>query len=656
MWYNRTLLYKWCKPMSIIGASQIAKSFGPNDIFWDLSCTVARRDRIALVGRNGTGKTTLLRILAGLEPPTSGMVHRAKGLRIGFLPQGATLEGEHTLWQEMMSIFEPLRAMQAQLHQLEAEMADPDRAETALEAYAPLRDRFESLGGYTYQDHARHVLMGLGFPREEHEISVAHLSGGQTTRALLARLLLEYADPSGAADETLLLLDEPTNHLDLQAIEWLENYLNTWDGTVVLVAHDRYFLDRVVHKVWQLSFGQLEIYSGNYSHYVQQRTERHERVEKEYRAQQEFIAKEEDYIRRYMAGQRSRQAKGRLKRLERFKRDKAIALPRQEHTLKLRFDRPLRSGEKVVWSQDLVVGYDVTAPLFSSPDLDLRRTECVALLGPNGSGKTTLLKTLLGQVKPLAGYARLGAGLKLGYYAQVHADLDAKLSVLETILEVKNLPLGEARNFLARFLFTGDDVFKRIGDLSGGERSRVALAKLVLQRSNFLLLDEPTNHLDIASQEVLEGVLDDFDGTILLVTHDRYLVDRLASQLWIVDPRERELKIFEGTWAEYVEARQQDAQPQEARQTREKWTEEQRQARREEQRARRAEEARRQQIAETEAEIHRLEGQITALQEEISAATATQEAMRLHELGALYALLDEQLRAHLDRWAELAGS
>lgn len=633
--------------MSIIVAERIAKSFDPDDIFWDVSCSVARGDRIALVGRNGTGKTTLLRILIGSEEPTSGRVHRARGLRIGFLPQEATLEGDRTLWQEMMTVFESLRAIESRLYELESKMADPAHAEAALEAYAPLRDRFERLGGYTYEDRVRHVLMGLGFLREEHDIPLAHLSGGQKTRALLARLLLESPD--------LLLLDEPTNHLDLQAIEWLEGYLNNWEGTVILVAHDRYFMDHVVGKVWELAFGRLEVYSGNYSHYVRQRAERYERRLKEYHAQQQFIAKEEDYIRRYMAGQRTRQAQGRLKRLERFKRDKALDRPLKEHTIKVRFQTPLRSGDKVVWSQDLVVGYDPDAPLFFCPDLDLRRGECVALLGPNGSGKTTLLRTVLGDLEPLSGYVRLGASLKPGYFAQIHTDLRPEMSVLDTILEVKNLPLGEARNFLARFLFTGDDVFKRIEELSGGERSRVALAKLVLQRANFLLLDEPTNHLDIASQEVLEQVLDGFSGTILLVTHDRYLVDRLASQLWIIDDKGRHLEVFEGTWAEYMETRAREEVASEARQAREKWSDEQRQARRNEQRARREEEARELQVAELEAKIHHLEEQLRALQEEIAMASEAQQAMRLHELGVLYGELEGQLQQEVDLWAELAG-
>ena len=633
--------------MSVVIVEQLAKSYGPQDLFWDVSCSVARGDRIALVGANGTGKTTLLRILAGLEEPTSGRVHRAKGLRIGYLPQGASLEGDGSLWQEIMAVFEPLRAMEARLHDLEVQMANPAAAQEALEAYAPLRERFEAQGGYTYQDRARHVLMGLGFPTEEHDLPVAHLSGGQKTRASLARLLLESPD--------LLLLDEPTNHLDLQAIEWLEGYLNTWEGTVILVAHDRYFMDRVVRKVWELAFGQIEVYGGNYSHYTLQRLERRERLAREYQAQQEMIARQEDFIQRNIAGQLHRQAKGRLKRLERFKEQELLERPREEQTISLRFQDPLRSGDKVLWTQDLVVGYEREEPLFHCPDLDLRRGKCVALLGPNGSGKTTLLKTLLGQVAPLAGYARLGASLKIGYFAQVHSDLDPDKTPLDAVLEVKNLPLAEARNFLARFLFRGDDVFKRIGSLSGGERSRVALARLVLERANFLLLDEPTNHLDIASQEILESVLDEYAGTILLVTHDRYLVDRLASQLWIINEEERALEVFEGTWAEYQEARTRQNPEPAPEESNEKRSVDERQARREQQRARREEEARRQQVAELEAEIQRLEHQVQALQDEIGEASARQEAMRVYELGTLYREIEGQLQERLELWSELAG-
>jgi ATP-binding cassette subfamily F protein 3 len=547
----------------------------------------------------------------------------------------------------MMTAFAELRDMQARLRRLEEAMADPAQAEEALDTYARLHESFELSGGYSYEDHTRHVLMGLGFPRDEHDMPLAHLSGGQQTRALLARLLLESPD--------LLLLDEPTNYLDLQAIEWLEGYLNNWSGSVVMVAHDRYFMDRVANKVWQLAFGGLEVYSGNYSHHVQQRTQRYERLLKEYRAQQELIARQEDFVQRHMAGQRTREAQGRLKRLERFKRDEALARPRQERTIRLQFASPLRSGDLVLSTHDVVVGYEPQAPLFACPDLDLRRTQRVALLGPNGSGKTTFLRTLLGELQPLAGRVRLGASLRVGYLAQVHADLNPEWSVLDTILQEQNLPLGEARSFLARFLFTGDDVFKRVRVLSGGERSRVALARLVLQRPNFLVLDEPTNHLDIASQEVLEGVLLGFEGTILLVTHDRYLVDRLATKLWILEPQQRRLQVFKGTWAEYVQERERERQPAATDGNgKAKWSDEQRELRRREQRARRRREEEAQRSAGLEAEIQRLEAELRVLEGEIATATAAQNGEHLLALGQSYGELEAQLQERLDQWAEVA--
>jgi ATP-binding cassette subfamily F protein 3 len=490
--------------------------------------------------------------------------------------------------------------------------------------------------------------MGLGFAHDEHQMPLAHLSGGQRTRALLAKLLLE--------DPDLLLLDEPTNYLDLQAIEWLENYLNTWSGTVVMVAHDRYFMDRVAGKVWELAFGTLEIYNGNYSHYVQQRSERYEQLHKEYEAQQEFIAKQEDFIQRHMAGQRTKEAQGRLKRLERFKAEDAIARPRQEHTIRLRFPSPLRSGDLILSTHDAVVGYDPGDPLFDCPDLDLRRTERVALLGPNGSGKTTFLRTVLGALPPLEGRVRLGSSLRIGYLAQVHADLDPNRSVLDTILEEQNLPVGEARNFLARFLFMGDDVFKRVHVLSGGERSRLALARLVLRRPNFLVLDEPTNHLDIPSQEVLERVLLNFEGTILLVTHDRYLVDRLATKLWIIEPEQNRLRVFKGSWAEYVRERDRGREPLSVHGNgKAKWSEQQRMQRQQEQRARRKREEQERLLADLEAEIQHLEARLKGLEAEIARATEAQDSQELLALGANYGELEAQLRERLDRWAEVAA-
>ncbi len=546
--------------MSLLTGTQLAKSYGPNDIFAGVNVALPRGARIALVGPNGAGKTTLLRILAGLEEPSQGMAHRAKGVRIGYLPQEAALYSEGTLWEEMLTAFADLRAREAELARMEAAMADPAHAtRDALEKYGALQHQFELDGGYAYENKIKFVLHGLNFEPEDTQKPVEILSGGQKTRALLGRLLLESPD--------LLILDEPTNHLDIYAVEWLETWLEEWGGAVLIVSHDRYFMDQTVSVVWELQFGSLTEYHGNYSAYVTQRAERHARARAEYEAREAFIAKEKDYIRRNIAGQNTKQAKGRLRRLERMTRaptvqhseDLRVFRPQEARTLKLSMDTDLRSGDRVIETHDLAVGYGDPKGrsgdqkvLFRAPDLLLWREECAALVGPNGAGKTTFLKTLLGGIPPLEGKVKLGSSLKVGYFAQAHEGLDPERTVIEEITAVKYMPPGQARDYLAKFLFTGDDVFKKVEVLSGGERGRVALAKLALQGANLLLLDEPTNHLDIPSQEILEAVLADFPGTILLVSHDRYLIDALATQVWAVDAERGTLEVFAGSWSEYV--------------------------------------------------------------------------------------------------------
>ena len=539
--------------MSLLTFSSLSKSYGPHDIFRDLSGAVPHGSRIGLVGPNGIGKTTLLRLFAGLEEPSGGGLHRARGLRVGYLPQEAVtglLEDDNTLWQEMLTAFSGLLAREAELRQLEADMADPANAkrDSAMEKYGHLQEQFEHDGGYTYETRIKQALDGLGFAAGDYGRPIQQFSGGQKTRALLARLLLENPD--------LLILDEPTNHLDIAAVEWLEKLLSEWPGAALIVSHDRYFLDEVVNKVWEISPARIDEYNGNYSAYVQQRTERRERQSFEYEAQQAFIAKEEDYIRRNIAGQNTAQAKGRRRRLERLKATEGAVIdrPRELSTLNLQLSTNLRSGDRVLETYEAVIGYhDDGKSLFAAPDLLLWRGEVAALIGPNGTGKTTFLKTLLGQLPPLKGKVKLGSSLKIGYFAQAHEGLQMERTPIEEIQSVREMPVGAARDYLAKFLFTGDDVFKKVAVLSGGERGRVALAKLALEGANFLLLDEPTNHLDIPSQEILEAVLSDFEGTILLVSHDRYLIDALGTQIWSLEAGR--LEVFKGSYREFVERR-----------------------------------------------------------------------------------------------------
>lgn len=633
--------------MSLLSASNLSKLFGPDEIFSGVSVEIPHGGRIALVGPNGAGKTTLIHILIGHDSPDSGSVAVARGTRIGYLPQRPQLSGAQTLHAEALSAFAALREMEAELSRMEHALADGSADDETLHRYGELQEKFEMGGGYTYEQRIKTVLHGLGFMPQDYDKPLTKLSGGQQTRALLARLLLEAPD--------LLVLDEPTNHLDIAAVEWLEGYLKDFPGAVLVVSHDRYFLDAVAQTVWELDFGSLETYRGNYSHYAQQREERHERLLKEYEAQQEFIAKEEDYIRRNIAGQNTRQAKGRLKRLERLKRDGIIQRPRRRQNFHLRINNSGRSGDRVLKTTNLAVGYpDAPAPLFIAPDMQLMRGEVAALIGPNGAGKSTFLKTILGQLPPLSGEVKIGASVQIGYFAQAHEGLNPDASILDEVMSVKEMLPAEARNYLGMFLFQGDDVFRPISTLSGGERGRVALAKLALAGANFLMLDEPTNHLDIASQEILQNVLADFNGTILLVSHDRYLIDALATQIWALSPGE--LTVFKGTYQEYVAWREAKKAEQQAAET----------AKAEAAKAARSQPtagARKhglsafqlqKRLDELESQIHALESQLDDLTGQIGAASAEGDAERVRQLGEQYTQAETDLHAAMEQWAQLA--
>ena len=632
--------------MSVIAGHNLSKSYGAQDIFAGVSLRVAHGDKIALVGPNGEGKTTLIRIIAGLETPTEGVVHRMKGLRIGYLPQTGGLSGQRTLWAEMLAVFEDLLAQQEELGHLEKAMADPALREAVMARYDRLLTEFEMAGGYEYEVRIQRVLNGLGFARETFHWPLEVLSGGQQTRALLAQLLLEEPD--------LLLLDEPTNHLDLDALEWLEEYLVAWPGSLILVSHDRYFMDQVVNRVWDLAYGRLEAYPGNYSKYIQLRVERMARRTAEYEAQQKHILKTEAFIRRYMAGQRTREAQGRAKRLARLER---LARPREAQRIHLKINPSQRSGELVLHTEGLQVGYTAeqsstgqAVPLFSVQDLELRRLERAALIGPNGSGKTTFLKAVLKQLSPLAGSVSLGASLKIGYLAQAQDSLSSKQTVLDAVMEVKKIKVSEARDYLGQFLFSGDDVFKHVGDLSGGERSRVALARLTLQGANLLVLDEPTNHLDIASQEILENVLQEFDGTLLLVSHDRYLVRALATQIWVIE--NSHLRVYRGNYDEYLQKRERQragVRPETRKSPRQHDLSEQK-----ERKARREQKNRVERMITLEVEIAALENRLAALSESLAQASAAQQLDRLRELGVEYDQTEQDLERLMGEWGFLA--
>lgn len=532
--------------MAVLTVTNLGKLYGAEEIFSELSFSVSKNARIGLVGPNGVGKTTLLRTLIGEESPSMGRVQIAKGVRVGYLPQRAQLLSDLTLWQECIHVFDDLLERQEELRVLEENMVHShEQTEAIMETYGKLQQTFEYLGGYEFETRIHQMLSGLGFSAEDESRPLQQLSGGQRTRAYLAKILLETPD--------LLLLDEPTNHLDISAVEWLESFLKDWHGAIIIVSHDRYFLDQTTTSIYEMTPA-LETYRGNYSAYLMQRSERYTRRLAEYEAQQEFVQKEEEYIRRNIAGQNTRQAQGRRKRLERMLVESKITPPPStRRKMHMQLHAEARSGELVLRTQDLQVGYaDEGRPLFSAPDLLLQRRDCAAIIGPNGSGKTTFLKTILEQIPAYSGQVTLGASLKIGYFAQAHEGLVAERNLMEEISAVMPQWLqGQIRDYLAKFLFTGEDVFKTVNLLSGGERGRLALAILALQGANLLLLDEPTNHLDLPSQEILQTMLADFDGTILLVSHDRFLIDALATQIWEVVPDQSWLRIFEGSYSEY---------------------------------------------------------------------------------------------------------
>lgn len=633
--------------MSLVVATGLSKAYGALDVFSGVDLRIEAGDRIGFVGANGVGKTTLLRILAGAESPTTGDVARKRGLTVGYLPQDPPPAGERTLHEEMLEVFAGLQERAAALAEMEHRLAHENGYEALLEAYGQAQLAFEAAGGYDYEVRIRQVLGGLGFNEDEHQKPLAHFSGGERTRALLARLLLQEPD--------LLLLDEPTNHLDLEAVEWLEETLLRWKGALVVVAHDRYFLDKIANRVWDMTSGGVDLYRGNYSAYRAQKEMRLERQRRVWESQQEFIEKTEEFIRRNLAGQRTKEAQGRRTRLERFLREETVKRPQEQPQIRLGLTTHIRSGDLVLATKDLAVGYD--RPLFYCPDTEIRRGDRVALIGPNGAGKTTLLKTILGQIPPLSGRVRFGASVQASYLAQAQAGLDPEQTVLDTILKVRQLPISQARNFLGQFLFSGDDVFRPIGTLSGGQRSRVALARLTLQGANFLLLDEPTNHLDLDTQEILEQVLRAFPGTILLVTHDRWLVQALATHIWRVDGSE--LRVYKGNYDEYLRQRAAEAEGKtkvEAKPEVERGGPDgyDRERVREERRQRKAAEKRAEAAAALEAQIHALEARLQELSIQLEAASVAGDVGKVHRLGVAYQETDSELHRLMVQWAELA--
>ena len=522
--------------------SDVYKSYGTQDVLRGTSLQINPGEHVGLVGRNGAGKTTIFRLVNGEETPDKGEVIRARGMRLGLLAQHIHFEAGSTVHESALAAFGHLQQIEHEMHELEHRMAEVDAdLEKVLERYSDLQHQFEREGGFEYAAKAESILQGLGFDRESWALETEKLSGGQQNRLGLVRLLL--------AEPDVLLLDEPTNHLDVGAVEWLEEFLQSYPSAYVVISHDRYFLDRACRRIVELESGRAASYTGNYSDYLVEREVRREAQQRAYDNQQQMIAKTEEFIRRNLAGQKTKQAKSRRTLLAKLERVEAVRADQSSGDFRLRSIE--RTGNHVLTVEHAAVGYPDKV-LAQDISFVLRRGECLGIIGPNGSGKTTFLKTVLTKVPALAGEIKWGTKVQIGYYAQQLDDLDDRNEIIMELRRVapSSATAGELRSFLAKFLFTGDDVYKHVRDLSGGEKGRLALAKLIYSRVNVLVLDEPTNHLDIPSREALEEALDAYEGTILTISHDRYFLDRVATQILALNG-EGLAEHYDGDYTEY---------------------------------------------------------------------------------------------------------
>lgn len=534
--------------MILLQAQQIERRFGNDVLFDNVQLEIKEHARVALVGRNGAGKSTLLKIIAGIESPDKGTISTKKDLSLSYLAQNAGLNSNNTIWEEMLLVFENVRNMEKKMHQLEQKISNPDECSTdeyeqILNQYDQLQHDFEALNGYGYEASIRSILHGFNFPKERFDDPVTSLSGGQRTRLALAKSLLEKPD--------LLILDEPTNHLDMKTLAWLEAYLQSYTGALLLVSHDRYFLDRVVNEVYDMNFGHLDHYNGNYSKYLAVKAEQLKTKMRAYDKQQKEIEKLEDFVNKNIVrASTTKRAQSRRNQLQRMEK---ISKPINDTTrAKMQFSTDLESGNEVLRVTDVSIGYDPHNILATPINLNVDKHHSIAIVGPNGVGKSTLLKTILGQISLISGKIKIGANVSIGYYDQEQHTLHENKTILAELWdEHPQTSEKDIRSTLGSFLFSGDDIEKKISSLSGGERARVMLTKLSMNHDNFLILDEPTNHLDIDSREVLENAVNEFNGTVLFVSHDRYFINQVSTE--IIEITSNGSKMFMGDYDYYLE-------------------------------------------------------------------------------------------------------
>lgn len=630
--------------MIILQANKIERSFAGEVLFNNINLQVDERDRIALVGKNGAGKSTLLKILVGEEEPTSGEINKKKDISLSYLAQDSRFESENTIYDEMLHVFDDLRRTETQLRQMELEMAEKsgEDLDKLMSDYDRLSENFRQAGGFTYEADIRAILNGFKFDESMWQMKIAELSGGQNTRLALAKMLLEKPN--------LLVLDEPTNHLDIETIAWLENYLINYSGALIIVSHDRYFLDKVATVTLDLTKHSLDRYVGNYSRFVEFKEQKLATEAKNYEKQQKEIAALEDFVNRNLVrASTTKRAQSRRKQLEKMERlDKPEA---GKKSANMTFQSEKTSGNVVLTVENAAIGYD--GEILSEPiNLDLRKMNAVAIVGPNGIGKSTFIKSIVDQIPLIKGEKRFGANVVVGYYDQTQSKLTPSNTVLDELWnDFKLTPEVEIRNRLGAFLFSGEDVKKSVGMLSGGERARLLLAKLSMENNNFLILDEPTNHLDIDSKEVLENALIDFDGTLLFVSHDRYFINRVATH--VLELSESGSTLYLGDYDYYVDkkAEIEISQTEEAsmsNQAKEASPANDYQAQKESQK-----EARKlmRQIESLEAEIEELESQSQAISEQM---LETNDAEKLMELQTELDKISHRQEEAMLEWEELS--
>ncbi|WP_339276608.1 ABC-F family ATP-binding cassette domain-containing protein [Paenibacillus sp. FSL W8-0426] len=651
----------------LLQVSGIVKRYGVDPILDGVNLQILERERIGLVGVNGAGKSTLLKIIAGEMSYDEGQIFRSKETTLGYLAQNSGLQSERTIWEEMINVFAHLTQAEAELRQMELDIADPAQMEDEkkyadlLERYARKSDWFKDQGGYAMETRIRSILHGMGFGEFSPDTPISTLSGGQKTRLALARILLQAPD--------LLMLDEPTNYLDIPTLTWLEDYLRGYSGALLVVSHDRYFLDRLVTNIVEIERHRSKKYTGNYSRYMELKAAEYESQMKQYEKQQDEIAKLEDFVQKNIVrASTTKRAQSRRKALEKMERlDKPMGELKKAH---FSFETAVMSGKEVLQVDGLSAAYDEASPLFRNVSFDLRRGETVALIGPNGIGKSTMLKCLTGSLRPVSGKINWGTKVQIGYYDQEQTGLTPTNTVLEEVWSAyPHMEESRIRTVLGNFLFSGDDVLKRISSLSGGEKARVSLSKLMLKEANMLILDEPTNHLDLFSKEVLESALIDYEGTLLFISHDRYFLNKMAERIVELHPNGTEHYL--GNYDDYVEKKQElediareAAEAQSAQASARKASrpesraavsedsgaasfEAGKQAKREERNRQRKQEALEKQITELETEIAGLEA-------EMALPEVYQDYMKLQELQARTDDLKTQLAEAYEEWEALA--